>query len=50
MEAVCEDETDDLAYIVSLQNATSGNFSLSRDWPNIAGEWIKSLYTSIHTS
>jgi len=43
MEAICEDKTDDLAYIVSLQNATSGNFSLSREWPNIAGEWIKSI-------
>ena len=42
MEAVCEDRNDDLAYKVSLTNATSGNFSLNREWPNIAGEWIRS--------
>jgi hypothetical protein len=45
MEAICEDTTDKLAYNVSLTNATRGNSSLSRDWPNIAGEWIKSSYT-----
>lgn len=50
MEAICEDENDGLAYIASLQNATSGNFSLSREWPNIAGEWIKSLYNTFHTN
>lgn len=45
MEAVCEDPLDDLQYIRSLDNATQGNASLSREWPNIAGEWAKSRYT-----
>lgn len=43
MEAVCEGRTNEMAYINSLSNATDGNYSLTREWPNIAGEWIKSM-------
>ncbi|KAK5719396.1 hypothetical protein LTR15_007919 [Elasticomyces elasticus] len=43
LEAVCENTDDDLAYIRSLSNATSGNYSLNKDWPNIASEWSRSL-------
>jgi hypothetical protein len=50
MEAICEDYTDDLAYNVSLPNATSANLSLSNEWPNIAGEWIKSSSTTTSAS
>lgn len=46
LEAVCEDPSDELAYIHSLTNATSGNVSISQDWPNIASEWSRSRYTS----
>lgn len=42
MEAVCEDPDDKWRYIESLDNAMTGSASLSRDWPNIASEWIKS--------
>jgi hypothetical protein len=43
MQATCEEPNDEWRYIKSLQNATSGNDTLSRDWPNIASEWIKSM-------
>ncbi|KAK6392330.1 hypothetical protein LTR65_003786 [Meristemomyces frigidus] len=43
LEAVCEDPSDELAYIRSLPVATSGNVSISNDWPNIASEWGLSL-------
>lgn len=39
LEAICEDPNDDLEYIKSLGNATSGNSSLNLDWVNIASEW-----------
>jgi hypothetical protein len=41
MEAICEDETDDLAYIRSVTNATSKAKQL--DWPNIGEEWANSV-------
>lgn len=48
LSARCEDETDPLAYIKKVTNATSGNAALSRDWPNIAGELFKSMILSVH--
>lgn len=45
MEAICEDPTDDLAYIKSLSNATTG--VANEDWPYIGTEWSNSL--SLHT-
>ncbi|OQO09097.1 hypothetical protein B0A48_05988 [Cryoendolithus antarcticus] len=42
MEAICG-TNDPLQYNHSLGNATSGNFSLNKDWPNIASMWIKSI-------
>ena len=45
MEAICEDPTDDLAYIKSLSNATTG--VTNKDWPYIGSEWANSL--SLHT-
>lgn len=43
LEAICEDPNDQLAYYRSLPVATSGNISVSKDWPNIASEWGLSL-------
>ncbi|KAK5136667.1 hypothetical protein LTR08_002320 [Meristemomyces frigidus] len=48
LEAVCDpneqiSSTDSVQYIHSLPVATSGNFSVSQDWPNIASEWGRSL-------
>ncbi|KAK5113040.1 hypothetical protein LTR85_011062 [Meristemomyces frigidus] len=43
LEAICEDPNDKLAYNWSLSTATSGNYSVSKDWPNIASEWGRSL-------
>jgi hypothetical protein len=40
--ALCEDENDEFRYIKSISNATSGNVSIARDWPNIASEWADS--------
>lgn len=42
LEAICEDPNDDLRYIKSLTNATSGNVSISRDWVNIGSTWADS--------
>lgn len=42
LEAICEDENDRMAYIRSLDNATSGYGFIDPDWPNIGGEWMKS--------
>ena len=42
LEAICEDPNDDMRYIKSLGNATSGNASVSLDWPNIASMWASS--------
>lgn len=42
LQAICEDVHDDMRYIDSLKNATSGNFSISKDWPNIASPWASS--------
>jgi hypothetical protein len=44
LAANCEDDGDGLAYIKSLNNATSGRGFTSREWPNIAGELFKSAY------
>lgn len=43
LEALCEDPQDDLRYIKSLESATTGNASLSKDWPKIASMWLGSL-------
>ncbi|KAM3416969.1 hypothetical protein BST61_g8554 [Cercospora zeina] len=42
MEAVCE-SGDRLQFDQSVPDATKGNDTLSKDWPNIAGEWARSL-------
>ena len=43
LEALCEDPEDDMRYIKSLTNATTGRPSLSADWPNIAQMWARAL-------
>lgn len=43
LEAVCEDYNDKLQYNRSLTTASSGNFSVNKDWPNIASMWGRSL-------
>lgn len=43
LQAICEDLNDDMRYLHSLKNATSGNFSISKDWPNIATPWASSM-------
>ena len=52
LEAVCDPHdlnstTDELQYIKSLPVATSGNFSVNLDWPNIASEWGQSLSLNV---
>jgi hypothetical protein len=42
LSAHCEDDANPHTYIKSMSNATSGNDSISREWPNIAGELFKS--------
>ncbi|KAF2215468.1 hypothetical protein CERZMDRAFT_110142 [Cercospora zeae-maydis SCOH1-5] len=42
MEAVCG-SGDPLQFDHSVPDATKGNDTLSKDWPNIAGEWARSL-------
>lgn len=44
LTTTCEDESDTLAYIRSEPDAPSGFWSA--DWPDIAGEWARSL--SLH--
>ncbi|OCK83244.1 hypothetical protein K432DRAFT_402226 [Lepidopterella palustris CBS 459.81] len=41
MEAICEDPTDDLAYVHSLSNASVG--LTNQDWPNIGFDWANSM-------
>lgn len=43
LEAICEDPNDDLQYIKSLNNATSGNASVTTEWPNIGSVWAHSI-------
>ncbi|KAK5146118.1 hypothetical protein LTR04_001116, partial [Oleoguttula sp. CCFEE 6159] len=43
LEAICEDPNDDLAYIRSMTNASSGAATDSSDWKDIGEEWGKSL-------
>ncbi|GAB7359653.1 hypothetical protein MBLNU230_g6832t1 [Neophaeotheca triangularis] len=43
LEAICEDPNDDMRYIESLKNATSGNFSVAPDWANIGSLWSWAL-------
>ncbi|CAK3999444.1 Hypothetical predicted protein [Lecanosticta acicola] len=43
MEAVCDNEHDKLQYQKRNPQAWTGNETLNQDWPNIAGEWARSL-------
>lgn len=43
LEAICEDPSDDLRYIKSLANATTGMAALSAEWPNVAEMWVRSI-------
>lgn len=43
MAANCEDQSDGMAYIRSLTNATSGNSTINLDWPWIASDWGTSI-------
>ncbi|KAK8220187.1 hypothetical protein M8818_000603 [Zalaria obscura] len=43
LEAMCEQHDDEMQYLRSLKNASSGASTLSPDWFNIAGEWANSL-------
>lgn len=43
LEAVCDDPNDDMRYIKSMSNATSGVASVNADWPNIASMWLRSI-------
>lgn len=48
LAATCDDNAelehkDDMRYITSLRNATSGNDTISLDWPSIGSEWANSL-------
>ncbi|OCL08619.1 hypothetical protein AOQ84DRAFT_37209 [Glonium stellatum] len=41
MEAICEDPTDDLAFIKSVPDAS--NALTNKDWPNIGLDWANSM-------
>lgn len=48
LEARCDNSptaslTNPMRYIDSLNNATSGNDTISKDWPDIGSEWSNSL-------
>ncbi|THX73249.1 hypothetical protein D6D05_07482 [Aureobasidium pullulans] len=47
LEAKCDDSrvdlADDMRYIHSLKNATSGNDTINKDWVSIGQEWSNSL-------
>ncbi|KEQ63714.1 uncharacterized protein M437DRAFT_74296 [Aureobasidium melanogenum CBS 110374] len=48
LEAKCDESktanlTNPMRYIDSLKNATSGNDTISKDWPAIGSEWSNSL-------
>lgn len=50
LEADCEESDHSLHYIESRHNASEGNMTMSREWPNIAGDMFRGNLTRSFSS